>query len=98
MRSFLTYRTGILIALLAASAFAAPAHADAMSDELLQDEQAYKAMRAQISADEAAGNTGAEQADQHRYRLAILKLRQDRGIIAGPNEHEKQEKQGHAKP
>lgn len=86
-----------LFVLLAATTWpGVPARADAMTDELRQDEQAYNAIRAQLSADELAGT--AQVADQHRYRLAILKLRQDRGIIAGPNEHEHQEKQGRSKP
>ena len=94
MRRLICQSMTTFLLLLAATSLAMPARADAVADELQRDEQAYDAIRQQLAADELAGNGAAEVADQHRYRLAILKLRQDRGIIAGPNEHEHQEKVG----
>ena len=71
---------------------------DAVVAELQQDEQAYHASIAQLSEDEDAGNSTAEAADKHQVKLAVTKLRLDRGIVTGPNEREHQEKQGHSKP
>ncbi len=70
---------------------------NAVVAELQQDEQAYHASIAQLSRDEDAGNATATAADKHQLKLAVVKLRQDRGIIAGPNEREHQEKVGHQK-
>jgi hypothetical protein len=71
---------------------------DAVEAERQQDEQAYAAARDRLYADKIAGNTGAIAADAHFYKLAVTKLREDRGICVGPNCHDHEAKQGHTKP
>jgi hypothetical protein len=92
------YSTNFLIALIATPLLALTACSNAVDAELQQDEQTYHNSIAQLSADQDAGNATAAAADQHQVKLASTKLRLDRGIVTGPNEHEHQEKQGHSKP
>ena len=65
--------------------------------ELQQDEQAYDASRDRLYADESAGNTAAIATDAHLYKVAVTKLREDRGLCVGPNCHDHEAKQGHPK-
>ena len=70
---------------------------NAMMGEMQQDEQAYALSRDRLYADETAGNTAAIATDAHVYKLAVIKLREDRGICVGPNCHDHEAKQGHIK-
>jgi|SRR5580704_19522813 hypothetical protein len=92
------YRNDLLIALIAMPLLTLTACSEAMVAELQQDESAYHNSIARLAADQAAGDAAATAADEHQVKLASTKLRYDRGIITGPNEHEHQEKQGHTKP
>jgi hypothetical protein len=91
------YRNDLLIALIAMPLLALTACSEAMVAELQQDESAYNSSIARLAADQADGNAAAAAADEHQVKLASTKLRYDRGIISGPNEHEHQEKVGHPK-
>ena len=68
---------------------------DVVTTEFQQDERAYEVSRDRLYADETAGNTGAVATDAHVYKLAVVKLREDRGICVGPNCHDHEAKQGH---
>lgn len=70
---------------------------NAMMAELQHDEQAYNASSDRLSAAQASGDAAAIQAASLQYKLAVSQLRLDRGIYSTPNDHEKQEKQGHPK-
>jgi len=100
MSSLPTHRTKVLTILtLAMPLVALTACADpAMVAELQQDEQAYANIRDRLYDDQQAGNATAAAQDEHTYKIVVTKLREDRGIVNGPNAHEKQEKQGHVKP
>ena len=92
------HRANFLAVLIATTPLlAVTACSDAVDAELQQDEQAYHNSIAQLSEDQEAGNTTAAAGDEHKVKLASTKLRYDRGIISGPNEHEHQEKTGHPK-
>jgi hypothetical protein len=80
--------------LLALTACADPA----MVAELQQDEQSYATIRDRLYDDQQAGNAAAAAEDERTYKIAVTKLREDRGIVNGPNAHEHQEKQGRNKP
>ena len=70
----------------------------AMVAELQQDEQNYAVIRDRLYDEQQTGNTAAALADERNYKLAVIKLREDRGIVNGPNAHDHQEKQGRNKP
>lgn len=95
----LTHRTkfatalALTVPLLALSACADPA----MVAEFQQDQQAYANIRDRLYDDQQAGNATAAAADEHQYKIAVLKLREDYGIVHGPNDHEPQGKVGHQK-
>jgi len=92
-------RNVFLVALVATPLPALTACSDpSLTAELRQDELAYNNSVAQLAMDQEAGNATAAMADEHQVKLAVTKLRNDRGIVSGPNEHEHQEKQGHSKP
>jgi hypothetical protein len=100
MSSQPTHRVSVLAVLtLAMPLVALTACADpAMVAELQQDEQTYVNVRDRLYDEQQAGNVSAAATDAHSYKLAILKLREDRGIENGPNDREHQEKEGHVKP
>jgi hypothetical protein len=93
MRRLLS-RGNVLIALMTISPLLT-ACSDAVDAELQRDELAYHNSVAQLTEDQDAGNATAT--DEHEVKLASTQLRQDRGVISGPNEHEHQEKEGHPK-
>ena len=99
MSSRPTHRTKVLTILsLAMPLVALTACADpAMVAEMQQDEQAYVNIRDRLYNDQQAGNAAAAAQDEHAYKIAVTNLREDRGIVNGPNAHEKQEKVGHPK-
>src|SRR3974390_3267530 len=67
---------------------------DAMLAELQQDEHSYEVSRDSLYAARSAGDATAIAANAKLYKVAVMKLRLDRGIYSTPNDHEKQEKQG----
>ncbi len=81
----------VAVPLLALASCADPA----MVAELQQDQQNYVNIRDRLYADQQAGNATAAAEDAHSYKVVVTKLREDRGIVNGPNAHEKQEKVGH---
>lgn len=95
MRRLLS-RGRVLIALITMSPLVVlTACSDAVVAELQRDELAYHHSVAQLTEDQDAGNATAATTDEHQVKLASTKLREDRGIISGPNEREHQEKEGH---
>jgi hypothetical protein len=90
-------RGNVLIALtITAPLLALTACSDAVVAELSQDEQDFTVERAQLFADRQSGNDDAAALDEHRVKLAVTKLRHDRGVdfdLDGGHG----EKEGHSK-
>jgi hypothetical protein len=87
-------RGNVLIALMMISPLTACS--DAVVAELSQDERAFTVERAQLFADRQSGNDDAVAMDEHRVKLAVTKLRHDRGVdfdLDGGHG----EKEGHSK-
>ena len=78
--------------------FLAACASPALVAQLQQDEQAYNASSNRLFAAEASGDAVAIQTASHEYKLAVTRLREDRGLCVGPNCGEKQGKEGRTKP
>lgn len=97
MRPLLSRSNALLVLTMISPLLALAACSEAVVAELNQDEETVNAELAQWSTDRDSGNDNAVATDEHRVKLAVTKLRHDRGVDFDLNGGHG-EKEGHSKP